>query len=384
MDKKTATLTLTEKLRENNNPQIVVNQLYQKSLIEKSLTHYQLGDMIKIYSSNIDEGVKNGADARANYFFIENIEWGEYASGSSFAIIGEEEVSTLRDRFYKNVPCDVASAMAALNIKGYTQLYEMYSDGSIEELLRKYELYSKLRKCFSDLFHIYDKLFQDAKCFEGVFEKYMGADLKDFNQRLKKEGMPFVDRYDSYIHKNHMLHVISAFEQSTLLGQFKDLLEGFIDLVFKVPYEDWNLKINKFILSMENTNLDHTKILIEEYNQGGYFQECFSVLDKERQKKVVEKIKNLSKQDMFLNSWLFNEGFTLELNYIRLYKEDTEKFIHYFKRSSSEIQELIVSDLLNCEFTNPEVIRFLEEEYSSLLRDITFRDTHLPDTKNKK
>lgn len=382
MDKKTATLTLTGKL--HNDTQIVANQLYQKSLIEKSLAHYQIGDMVKMSSDFLYDIVKKGMDARANYFFIENIDWGEYASGASFAIIGEEEVRTLRGRFYKDVPCDVASAMAALGIKGYAQLYEMYSNGSIEGLLRKYELYSKFRECFSDLFRSYDQLFHDDKCLEGVFEGYMGMTLGDLNQGLKKEGIPAsVENHHSYVYKNHVSSVMLAFEQATILGQFKDLLEGFIDFVFKIPDEDQNVGINKLILGMENASLDYTRILIEEYNQDRNFQEYFSVLDEERQEKVVKRIKNLSKQNMSLNSWLFSKGFALELDYIRLYKEDTEEFIRYFRKSSLEIQELIVSDLLNCDFINPEAISFLEEEYSDLLRDTAFKGIHPPDLKIK-
>ena len=62
------------------------------------------------------------------------------------------------------------------------------------------------------------------------------------------------------------------------------------------------------------------------------------------------------------------------MSHLDLYKNDTNQFISYFKRSEKHVQELIVSDLFNCEYTNKEVIEFLEKEYSNLLRDVSFKN----------
>ncbi len=59
---------------------------------------------------------------------------------------------------------------------------------------------------------------------------------------------------------------------------------------------------------------------------------------------------------------------------LELYKKDTKGFINYFRKSDSHIQELIVSDLFNCEHINEEVVVFLEKEYPHLLREVSFKN----------
>lgn len=120
--------------------------------------------------------------------------------------------------------------------------------------------------------------------------------------------------------------------------------------------------------------VDACGIMLNEYSKDKPFKDYFAVLDEKCQKEVVKGIKSLPNRNKFLDSWLFKEGFDIDVDYLKLYKEDTEGFIRYFKYNSTEVKKLIISDLLGYEHINPKVIEFLEKEYSHLLRDTAFND----------
>ncbi|MBL7100836.1 MAG: hypothetical protein ISS23_02675 [Nanoarchaeota archaeon] len=60
--------------------------------------------------------------------------------------------------------------------------------------------------------------------------------------------------------------------------------------------------------------------------------------------------------------------------YYNLYERKPKQFIKYFRRHSSKVQEAIVSGVFKYESENEMITKFLEKEYSDLLRDVTLKD----------
>jgi len=314
MDERTATLILTKKLRSSGYVNVIMDPVVKSYLIDNAKSIVLDLHPGKLNVTPYEKKELEREFPESNYHFISHVEeartygydFGSYILKNALvmpiALIGSIEEKVLEEKFYKDVPEDIAEAFGVLNISNFIRYYEIYSSHSRSD-------------------------------FPGL----------------------------CYNLRNH-----------TKPSDEKRILE-FFEFVFTLPYEDRNKEVNREILN-ETSNIDFCKILIKEYSEGEQFKDYFSVLESWKQRKVIEKIKELPKQDKFLNSWLFQQGFTFELDYIELYKEDAQNFIAYFNRSSPELKELIVSDLLNCEFTNPEVIKFLEEKHSNLLRDTNFKD----------
>lgn len=396
MDKRKATLTLTEKLNElgcinfvtdpavksyllNNARSVVLDLKKAGRIVIHSLEAYYF-DSSKFVSDNINRdylpyGIRDYTNA--NYFFIEK----NYDSSSSrifvtpAAVIGKAEERALREKFYKNVPEEVSNAFETLNIPNFIDAYSVYSLLNVDEVLPlslgiyrpfkkedKIELGDIIQGSKSGRYYLIDKIRNDGG-IEGY--RFQDASLKT----------PATGKKDDTVHGECSSDYIIRVKK-----HLSDI--SFFNFVFVLPYEDQNIEINKSILKSLN-DADSCKILQNEYSAGKYFIDYFSVLNEECQKKVVNHTKSLPKQNEFLNSWLFNQGFDVKIDYLTLYKEDAKKFIDYFKRSKPDLQELIVSDLFNSEHINKEVIEFLEKNYSNLLRDVSFKNESAPNDELK-
>ncbi len=372
MDKKTATLTLTEKLRDNNNYHVIVNQYYQKKLLEESIACYQIGEIIAFGSYSIRDNLKNKnsvlyekLEPKANYLFIESFEMDKRATASSFAIIGEEEVSQLRNIFYKDVPDDVEIAMKVLDIKNYAEIYEKYFNEELSKvLLREYDLYLKFKESLDSLFFI-----KGSYCTRENFKAYFGMGQKEINNCLKKVGFgnKAYELDDAPISKSHIESIVRRLEA---IKHF-DILQGFFSFVFTLPYEDQNLETNKAILKLPCKTLDYVKILNDEYFKGKNFQNYFECLDAEKQKKVINALESSKTDNSVYNSFLWSRGFkTIGLDHLQLYKDDTKGFIMYFQGKSIEEKKAILKDIMNCDTTNEEVVNWLNENCLDIVREV--------------
>lgn len=373
MDKKTATLTLTEKLRENNY-HVVINPYYQKKLVEESTSCYQIGEIVAFGSYVIRDSLKNKNSAlfeklepKANYLFVESFEMEKRGTASSFAIISEEEKNQLRNTFYKDVPHDVEVAMKVLGIKNYVELYEKYSNGELNELLQNsYGLYFKFKKSLDDLFFM-----KDSYCSMENFEKFFERNRKEIVKILRENGLPTYAWDSSAIHRTHICDIIERLETIKHL----DLLPGFFNLAFTIPQEDQNIEVNKTILKLPCETLDYVKVLTDEYFKGKNFQEYFDCLDSERQKKVIKALEFKKADNSIYNSFLWSKGFkTIGLDHLRLYKDDTKGFIEYFNNKSAEERKVIIQDLLKSDVTNEEVVNWLTKNYMDLVREVGLND----------
>ncbi|MBM3199799.1 hypothetical protein FJZ53_02590, partial [Candidatus Woesearchaeota archaeon] len=237
MDKKTATLTLTDKLRRLNAPQVVINSVYQKKLVDNALACYQVGDIVAVGSYGIRDTLKNKnsnlhekLEPKANYLFVENIDLDKRVVVSSFAIISEEEVEQLKNTFYNDVPSDVEAAMNTLNIKNYTEIYNKYSSGELNKIIAGYNFYLKFKKSLDELFFT-----RNSSCTPESFEKYLGKSRSEIIDGLKDVG--FEDKpygwSDIAVPKSTIKGIVKTLETA----KYFNLLPGFFNLVFTMPRE---------------------------------------------------------------------------------------------------------------------------------------------------
>lgn len=371
MDKKTAALTLVERLNlvfGKKSFNVVSNTYYQKKLMEESIACYQIGisteishDCLNYYKDNICQKAEQGS----NYLFIDLSSGEGKLVVSSFAMIGKEEVSLLRSMFYKDVPRGLMLAMEVLGIKSYTKLYRQYSKGGIEKLLTEYELYSKLKNSLSEFFYA-----QDYRKHR-VFDEYFGEKTEKVDEMLKDMSLNnIID--GSYVSKELVNGAVVGFEKSPVFKDTILLVPEFVDFVFKLPQKDLNLEMNKKILALFQDRIDYPSILTREYASGNNFQEYFSCLSEDNKAETVKHLSSVIKQrNLILDSFLWHEGFKgINLDHMLLYKEDAKNFISYFRSKSLEERKVIIKDLLGSDFVNEEVISWLNENDPKLIREV--------------
>jgi len=100
---------------------------------------------------------------------------------------------------------------------------------------------------------------------------------------------------------------------------------------------------------------------------------------------VLEAIEYLSNKELKGKVKKLNEDnvgkiyeFTKKLNQFtfdefEISEEDSELFISYFDTKNEEEQKHILKDLMNCKYDNEEVIAHLDQNYSSLVREVGFK-----------
>jgi len=376
MDKRTATITLTEKLRSNNGFQIVSNPVYQERLIKNSIACYQLGESKRLSHDNIPKSTTNKADSRnveerANYLFFDNVwpqRYDTYIMAASFAILGEKEANDLRERFYKDVPPGILHAMDFFGMENYVELYELYSKGfTSQQALADYKFYSQLVNSLSELY----EHFPYARIRN--FEHYFGMKIDAFHKKLKGMKCPEkkVTEYDSkVVSQEKIRNIIKYFKRDHLLGKYADLLPSFLDFAFTLPYEDRNIEVDKELLKLFSRELDYVDILVKEYSQGEYFQEYFSCLDAGMQEKVVHALKSAPHNPAH-DPFLWKTGFReVDLDYLDLYKENAEGFIEYFSSKNPEERKIILKDIMDCDFVNGDVADWLNKNELELVKEV--------------
>ncbi|MDP2908812.1 MAG: hypothetical protein Q8N77_03315 [Nanoarchaeota archaeon] len=372
MDKKTAALTLVERLSfvfGKKSFNVVSNTYYQKKLMEESIACYQIGistELSRDYlSSYYKDNICQKAEPGSNYLFI------DLSSGatdklavSSFAMIGKEEVSLLRSMLYKDVPRGMVLAMESLGIKNYLQLYRHYSDGSMEKLLREYVFYSKLKDSLAGFFYAND--YRNKK-----FEEYFGEKTEKVTKMLKDMSLNNIFDED-YVSKRRVNDAVLGIEKSSVFEDTVLLVPEFVDFVFKLPQKDLNLEMNKKILALFQDRIDYPSILAQEYTSGSNFQEYFSCLSEDNKAETARHLSNVAKQrNLILDSFLWHEGFKeINLDYMSLYREDAKNFIRYYSSKSLEERKTIIKDLLGSDFVNEEVISWLNENEQVLVREV--------------
>lgn len=316
----------------------------------------------------------------ANYFFVGDLvqekDRAVHFFVTPYSILGDKEAQNLRGLFYKNVPPDIMSAMHALGITYYTELYRLYSSNSIEEgFLEGYHAYLKLEDMLAKLeFEPCDSIIRQSK-----IENLMGMSVEELNKTLGKKIQPIYlyDGYsktdERYAVKKMIEHTKNEAKTYMAFGKWLDILPGFFNFIFSLPIEDKNLEANLKILRLLADELDYVGILAKEYSESKNFKEYFSCLDSEKQEKVVDSLKALQGRNSENDAFLWSQGFKdIGMDYLKLYKEDADTFIEYFKNRTIEEKKVILRDIMDYEFTNEKVIDWLNKNEAEPIREVGF------------
>ena len=316
--------------------------------------------------------------AEANYFFRNDVSGNKSLRTANFiitpyALIGEKEKNAVKRLFYKNSKTDISNAVKSLGIESFIDLYEQYYNGSspFDKMLKDIKFIKGFISDSKDL-----EIDEYGYLSKVEFSTWGGVD--SINNKLKKMGLSslLVKDYDDDVHEDVLQEVSDAL--SDLLKDIKNsywdpLLKEFTDLVFfSLPYGDQNVESNKKFLK-GCTDLGFVNdVLSKEYSQGKYFQEYFSVLKKESQKEFVNSLKSLPKNPAH-DHFLWAEGFKdFSFDLRRIYKEDADYFIKYFKSQDLKGKKTLLKDIMDCEFTNEKVVKFLNKKYLDLVREVSF------------
>ena len=56
---------------------------------------------------------------------------------------------------------------------------------------------------------------------------------------------------------------------------------------------------------------------------------------------------------------------------MRLYEDDADEFIEYFKIRSPQEKKIIIKGIMDCDYTNKPVAKWLDENELDLIREVS-------------
>ncbi|MBL7100569.1 MAG: hypothetical protein ISS23_01300 [Nanoarchaeota archaeon] len=343
---------------------------------------------------NAEKNCKN-----ANYFFVDkplpviSNNQGSQGSGMSFFvtpyfIIGKKEINDLRGLFYKDVSEEIVQSMNFLNIQNFIGLYDFYIgsatfDKDLMLYLSDVQNFISLVPALS-----YDG---DGEIKVSAFESAIKS-INDLNSALEIFGMEEggisttkyrksnIKSHPDYIHKKSLLEIIDQLQEKwkyffmdSEANFKKDFLKSFFGFIFSLPYEEQNVKVNKEILRNFMNSDFVVSVLCKEYSGGKFFEEYFDVLDEAVQDRIVRALKHSDLDNIVYNSFLWRKGFKdIDLDYLDLYQKDASGFIEYFKSKDGEEQKIILEDIMDLEFISLDVVDWLNENESKLMKEVSF------------
>ncbi|MBM3199599.1 hypothetical protein FJZ53_01590 [Candidatus Woesearchaeota archaeon] len=413
MDEEKAVKTLAAVLAKHLGIQVVQDKMYKEKLIKNSFyavqfsepfiigydqfymkepdsdgNKYRFGysntDRTKKQYTNIHHTIQEAVDAEekykgANYFFADNPvqekDRGLHISITPYSIIGHKEARNLRHLFYKNVPPDIMSAIHTLGIMDYTDIYKAYYSKWIRSILEGYHAYLKLESLSNKL----DFERTDYPIPQSRLEELIGMDVGEFNKQLEKNIYRLVlyepySKGERYALEDRIGRTKNELKSCSSFSKWIPFLPDFLNFVFTLPLEDQNVENNKKILGLfSSENVDYIGILSKEYSEGKNFQDYFNCLTTEQQEKLIDSLKTLPERKPLNDSFLWSKGFkNLSLDYLTLYKTKSEEFIDYFKTRTFDEKKAILKDIMDYEFTNEEVINWLNKNEQDLIREVGF------------
>jgi len=414
MDKEKATKILTKELVKLKDQKFITNAAYQKQILEKALFCYPVEyeeplpmkcyvkDLNGLSGSDVDSFIKDYKKTiayycskveDANYVFLDHFEnlsqtRSQYATlysyllctdkFSFFALIGNQEAEFLIRNFYKNVSLEIVKAMDTLDIKHFVNDYKAYKEHGFSERIEA----SKLAKKFVEYYINNARGDRDGEVSEDhIINNAGGIDF--LNKSFKKLGIEAIiskikDRksdlvkYPNYVHTDNLSRVANQLDKILQTNGIQDS-DNFFNFIFTLPYEDQNIEANKSIFKNIPPNFDYAHFLVQEYSNGKYFEDYFDCLDAERQKKVVEHLKSVPVKNQTYNSFLWKKGFKdVDVDYMVMYKTDSESFIDYFAGRTTDEKRIILKDIMDSDFVNEKVTVWLNEGYLDLMREVGF------------
>lgn len=397
MDRYQATKTLTEKLAGHFGKLVVSDHNSKKRLLKKAKYSYPIGSSFDIFTErdfpkldyvkrvsndevirnrNLDEFVDKLVSPEANYvFFSDKAVLGEYkclVSLTPYAIIGGKELEAVKRLFYKTYNVNIREAISSLEIKDFFMLYNTYKyNKDFPDLFCNFENFKKdilefLKTCTYDSSN-------DTRASE--FEERFG--IAEINSRLKKMNINFTLpplEKSNWIKKQSVNSLIKLLQNHTFDLEFEDSLKlEFLKFIFELPCEERNLEMDKFLFQKFNQHLDTYTIMLKEYQQGKFFKDFFEILNDSQQKMIVNVINQSNVQNQDYNHYLWMKGSKeIRLDYLKLYKEDSEGFISYYEDRHMEEKKVILKDIMECDFINDKVTEWLNQNESDLIREVSF------------
>ena len=149
--------------------------------------------------------------------------------------------------------------------------------------------------------------------------------------------------------------------------------DDFFEFVFNLPYEDQNISTNMQFIRENCHKVDYIEVLVKEYSNGKHFKDYFNCLRRYDQTILLDSLKNVKERSPVNDSFLWSQGFKeLQLDHLELYKGNNQGFTDYFLNRKVDEQKVILNDIMGCDFVNEEVIKWLNENYSELIREVGF------------
>ncbi|MBM3199988.1 hypothetical protein FJZ53_03535, partial [Candidatus Woesearchaeota archaeon] len=345
MEMEKAARLLAKKLVETSGRRVVFDESHKDKLVRNSDFAYVVGDSkiidyqkdYKKYFSqgstnkmSIEEALQGIIPEEANYLFASDpVQWGDNHLGMNvvpYTIIGKDERSVIKERFYKGDNLEVREAVESLGIENFFLLYNIYST-----------------KKFLKFYNLLDVL----------------SENRFFAEALAKKEHKHVDKLEEFIqgqehldNLNYLIRMLGpsrgafAMNDNVCSDEFSILMKhmgdysDFFNFVFNIPLEDRDLETNKQLLKRHSSSLSIDTILLKEYVQGNSFIEYFKALDKPLKENVVNVLEGHKPVNDSYNSFLFEQGFKEVMNlsdYSFWYKNDyAGKFIDAFKAEGRE------------------------------------------------
>lgn len=412
MDKEEAAKILARELVKVNGQKFIVEPAYKKHLLEHAVAAYEIEQETHLNSFDViydlddnsaiinttkfkdavkdyNERVKSHCSKfeYANYVFTE-FSRGFEASGKGggyihswrsfnsnftfFALVGEKEERQLRRMFYKDLPNDISYAMGLLNIKNFVEYYKDYSsrDSIAPENLKSCE---DLAGFIGSL-----KYDSDGEVHQGVFQKIGGqkiSGIHEINNRLETLGVKAKLRVrggGNYVTRYVIDEVKAELDRFKKTSMTEELWFDFTRFVFSLPVEEQNIGSNKKILQI-HPSLDFVvDVLSKEYSKNIHFPGYFDIISAEAKELFIRHLDKIPTRNLAYDSLLFSKGWPVKLDYLGLYKEDTAKFIEYFRSKGVEEKKIMLKGILDSDFVNKDVVEWLDKSEPELLREVSF------------
>jgi len=398
MEKYKATKTLTERLVKHYGRLIISDEAYKRKLLKETKHAYILSDSLDVFldrdfpsiqyvrrigdsdpvrSKKLEEFIDKMVPAAANYVFLSDktslTEYKILMSITPYAIIGDKESESIRKTFYKTYDADVREAITSLGIKDFFELYHAYLHNN-----------EKFNQLFCNNFEKFKEEFLEflqSRTYDNSNETRLDPfdskfKIEKLNTRLSEFGIKYIIptiKQASWIKKHEIDLLIDLVKTHTPQIDKNPLNIEFLRFLFEIPYEDRNLEMNKYMFKNFGKFLDQELILLKEYSNGKYFKEYFELLDAGAQEDIARLVKNVEVQNQDYNHFLWMMGSKdIRLDYLKLYKEEAEGFINYFKERALEEKKVMLKDIMNCDFVNEKVADWLNQNESDLLREVGF------------
>ena len=396
MDKRTATLTLTEKLQQMGYVNLVADTAVKSYLLEntKSVILYLGDDSSRFIDSkeiDLSKDIKYDKLSlsslkqkypQANYLFAEKNKPGlDGKLNNTFitpaAIIGEEEERILKKEYYKDIPYFVRKALETLEIPNFIADYETYSSIGTDIETQKLEIKLTFNK-------------ENSSQFYFPFKENDSVEIGDIIQGKKTNRYYLIEKIESNKMSGprfkdaelkipaNLNHGFCEIDDLKPIFKLYNITQEFIKFAFVLPAQEQNINLNQKILKTI-TNIDTIiEILYNSYLNGNNFRGYFEIVNKEAQNQAFNALRQIQERNSSYDYFLWDKGFkAVNLDYMNLYKKDSQEFIEYFKSRKPDDKKVILKGILNCDYTNKAVADWLDENEIELVREVSMQESNI-------